>query len=159
MLLCFVRNKKNHPKKTADDTLSWCHPPLLSDFISNDPSNRYWDGRPAGKQATLEERVTRLMIQISATDDVPRRWRRLWYWGNIAFCSAVYSTTCMSSATFMLPVCAHIHSAQYIISCRRKKKEKRKRELSQLWKKKNIIDHILLTVDCSETNYFNIEEG
>lgn len=39
------------------------------------------------------------------------------------------------------------------------KKEKRKRELSQLWKKKNIIDHILLTVDCSQTNYFNIEEG
>lgn len=39
------------------------------------------------------------------------------------------------------------------------KKEKRKRELSQLWKKKTIIDHILLTVDCSQTNYFNIEEG
>lgn len=41
-----------------------------------------------------------------------------------------------------------------------KKKEKRKRELSQFWKKKkNITDHILLTVDCSQTNYFNIEEG
>lgn len=39
------------------------------------------------------------------------------------------------------------------------KRKKEKENSLNCGRKKNIIDHILLTVDCSETNYFNIEEG
>lgn len=49
-------------------------------------------------------------------------------------------------SNIMLPVCAHIHFAQYIVSCMKKKKN-----LSIVEKK---TGHILLTADCSQINYF-----
>lgn len=39
-------------------------------------------------------------------------------------------------SNIMLPVCAHNHFAQYIVSCIKKK---RKKKISQSWKKKQII--------------------
>lgn len=141
--------KKNHPKNSR-----W-HFKLMP----SSPSFRFylkWPLKPLLRwtpcwETSHTRRKSHALEDSNLSDDVPRRWRRLWYWGNIAFCSSVYSTTCMSSATSMLPVCAHIHSAQYIISCRRKKKEKRKRELSQLWKKKkhnrSYIAHCWLFTD------------
>lgn len=49
-------------------------------------------------------------------------------------------------SNIMLPVCAHIHFAQYIVLCMGGKK------ISQMWKKQT--GNLLLTADCLETNYF-----
>lgn len=57
-----------------------------------------------------------------------------------------------ASSMCAYPFCA-VHYTY--VSCRKKKKREK---ISQLWKK-IIAGHILLTVDCSQTNYFSIEEG
>lgn len=48
-------------------------------------------------------------------------------------------------SNIMLPVCAHIHFAQYIVSCMKKKS-------LNCDKKKTL--HRLLTANSSQTNYF-----
>lgn len=89
-------------------------------------------------------------MQIWVTDDVFEKTRKTMTLGNIAFCSAaVYSTTCMSSATlcFQYVRISILRSTLYHVW--------KKKKISQLWGKKNKTGHILLTADCSQTNYFN----
>ena len=52
-------------------------------------------------------------------------------------------------SNIMLPVCAHTHSAQHIVSCMKKKRKSLNCEKK---KSKKIAGHILLAVDCSQTN-------
>lgn len=44
-------------------------------------------------------------------------------------------------SNIMLPVCAHIHFAQYIVSCMKQTKKKNEK-ISQLWKKKKNRSYI-----------------
>lgn len=84
---------------------------LLADFNSNDPTSRHGNRRPAGKQATLEERAALIKAPNLTDRQCFERARKIMTLGNVAFRSAVYST-CMSSATLRFQVCAHFHSAQ-----------------------------------------------
>lgn len=107
---------------------------FFTDSNPNDASSYYWDWRPFGKQATLEERVACLKKQIWETDDVLTWWRRRQMTlGNIVLCSAVYSKNVHVLCNIMLLVCAHNHFARYVESCMEKKK------ISRLGKKQVIL--------------------
>lgn len=119
---------------------------LLADFNPNDPTNRHGNRRPAGKQATLEERAA--LIKTPNLTDRPRfeRARKIMTLGNVAFRSAVYST-CMSSATLRFQsMCAFPFCA---VSCVTYKKKQNDRSMVQ----KTKTGRVWLSAGCSETNY------